>query len=171
MLPDSTLLDIYDINGIPLYNQDVEEERIPDAVQRFKNRIEHVDAILITTPEYNHSYPGVLKNAIDWASRPRGHNSFDDKPVAVMSASTGIFGGVAAQDQLKQVLMAMNMRVIAQPAVILASAHKKFDVNGELVDADAKQFMKSLLANLVDFTRRLGGPRPEQYLIAAPLAP
>jgi len=155
LLPESAQLELFDIRGIPLYDQDVQEHGIPEIVQRFKEKIESADAILITTPEYNHSYSGVLKNAIDWASRPYGHNSFNGKPVAVMSAAPGIFGGVAAQDQLKQVLLALNMHIVAQPAVIVASADRKFDVNGELTDVDAKQFMRRLLANLVDFTIRL----------------
>ena len=128
---------------------------IPQSVKLFKEKIEGSDAILIATPEYNHSYPGVLKNAIDWASRPYGHNSFNGKPVAVISAAPGMFGGVSAQDQLKQVLLALNMHVVAQPAVIVTSVHEKFDMNHELTDADAKQFMTQLLANLVNLTRRL----------------
>jgi chromate reductase len=157
LLPEFTQLELLDIDGIPLYNQDMEESRIPDIVLRFKEEIERADAVLITTPEYNHSYPGVLKNAIDWASRPHGRNSFDSKPVAVMSAAPGMFGGVAAQDQLKQVLMALNMHVVAQPAVIVTSADRKFGPNNELIDGDAKRFMRQLLANLVDLTRRLAG--------------
>jgi len=138
---------------------------IPEIVKRFKEKIECADALLIATPEYNHSYPGVLKNAIDWASRPYGHNSFDGKPVAVMSAATGMFGGVAAQDQLKQVLLALNMHLVTQPAVIVTSVQDKFDLDNELTDPDAKQFMKQLLANLVDLTRKLR--QSEEPLMAA----
>jgi chromate reductase len=165
LLPESAQLELFDIDGIPLYDQDTEVNGIPEIVKRFKEKIESADAILITTPEYNHSYPGVLKNAIDWASRPYGHNSFDGKPVAVMSAAPGIFGGVAAQDQLKQVLVALNMHVVAQPAVIVTSAHQKFDSYNELIDVDAKQFMERLLANLVCFTRRLA--HTEESLLVA----
>jgi chromate reductase len=165
LLPDSTELELFDIEGIPLYNQDTEALGIPEIVKRFKDKIEDADAILIATPEYNHSYPGVLKNAIDWASRPNGHNSFDRKPVAVMSAATGMFGGVAAQDQLKQVLLALNMRLVTQPAVIVTSAQHKFDLDNELTDTDAKKFMKQLLANLVDLTRKLS--QSEQPLLLA----
>jgi chromate reductase len=170
LLPQSAQLELFDLDGIPLYNQDREVQGIPEIVKRFKEKIESADAILITTPEYNHSYPGVLKNAIDWASRPYGHNSFDGKPVAVMSAAPGLFGGVAAQDQLKQVLVALNMHVVAQPAVIVTSAHQKFDVDNELTDADTKQFMKQLLANLVDFTRRFTHSE-ESLLVATVSAP
>ncbi len=167
LLPASAQLEIVGIDGIPLYDQDTEVLGIPQSVKRFKENIESADAILITTPEYNHSFPGVLKNAIDWASRPYGHNSFNGKPVAVMSAAPGLFGGVSAQDQLKQVLVALNMHVVAQPAVIVTSVHEKFDMNYELVDADAKQFMKQLLANLVDLTRRI--TQSEEWLQEAPL--
>lgn len=154
MLPDSfTQLKLCEIEGIPPYNQDVELHGIPEAVKKFKEQIESADAILFATPEYNHSYPGVLKNAIDWATRPSGHNSFDSKPAAVMSASSGIFGGVAAQDQLKQVLLALNMHLITQPAVVVTSAQQKFDLEGNLTDSNTKQFMKRLLANLVNFAR------------------
>jgi chromate reductase len=165
LLPESTRLELFDIDGIPLYDQDTEVLGIPEIVKRFKEKIERADAILISTPEYNHSFPGVLKNAIDWASRPYGHNSFDGKPVAVMSAATGMFGGVAAQDQLKQVLLALNMRLVTQPAVIVTSAQHKFDLDNELTDPDTKQFMKQLLANLVDLTRKLS--QSEEPLLVA----
>ena len=155
LLPASAQLEIVSIDEIPLYDQDREVLGIPQSVKLFKEKIESADAILIATPEYNHSYPGVLKNAIDWASRPYGHNSFNGKPVAVMSAAPGLFGGVSAQDHLKQVLLALNMQVVAQPAVIVNSVHEKFDMTHELTDADTKQFMKQLLANLVNLTRRL----------------
>jgi len=161
-------MNIVSLDGIPLYDQDREVIGIPQSVRLFKESIESADAILIATPEYNHSYPGILKNAIDWASRPYGHNSFNGKPVAVMSATPGLFGGVSAQDQLKQVLLALNMRVVAQPAVIVTSAHEKFDINHELTDADAKQFMKQLLTNLVDLTRRI--TQSEACMQQAPLS-
>ncbi len=164
LLPASAELELFDINGIPLYNQDMEVLGIPEAVMRFKDKIESVDALLIATPEYNHSYPGVLKNAIDWASRPYGHNSFDGKPVAVISASPGMFGGIAAQDQLKQVLLALNMHLVTQPATIVASAHQKFDSDGNLTDTDTKRFMEQCLANLVALARKLA--RTDRALVA-----
>jgi chromate reductase len=111
--------------------------------------------VLIATPEYNYSVPGVLKNAIDWASRPYGKNSFRDKTAAVISASPGSFGGVGAQYQLKQVLVALETHLVTQPAVILTGAHLKFNEGGELVDVEAKKFLAALLQNLVELTRRL----------------
>jgi chromate reductase len=149
LLPDYVTMESFDISRIPLYNQDTEVAGIPEPVKDFKERIQNADAILIATPEYNHSYPGVLKNAIDWASRPYGNNSFSGKPAAVISASPGTFGGFAAREQLKQVLLALNMHLTIQPAVVVASAHQKFDQNGDLVDSDSVKFLKQLLANLV----------------------
>lgn len=155
LLPEDVQLEIFNLEGIPLYNQDVEVQSSPEAVSRFKGKIEDADALLVATPEYNHSYPGVLKNAIDWASRPYGHNSFNRKPVAVISATPGTYGGGAAQDQLKQVLLALNTRLVVQPAVVVASAHQKFDQNGNLTDRDTKQFLTQLLAELTREARRL----------------
>ena len=158
LLPKAAQLELFGIDDIPLYNQDVEVSGIPEAVKRFKERIESADAILIATPEYNHSYPGILKNAIDWGSRPYGQNSFNGKPVAVISASPGTFGGVGAQDQLKQVLLALNMHLVSQPAVIVISAHDKIDSDGNLTDPITTQFFTQLLANLVEFTRKFYQP-------------
>lgn len=168
LLPEFTQLQLVDIDGIPFYSQDREVLGIPEIVKRFKEKIEGADAILIATPEYNHSFPGVLKNAIDWASRPNGHNSFSGKPVAVISAATGMFGGVAAQDQLKQVLLALNMHLVTQPTVYVTSAQLKFDLHNNLTDPDAKTFMKQLLANLVDLTRTLN--HSEEPLQLDPIA-
>jgi chromate reductase len=158
LLPEAAQLELFGIGDIPLYNQDVEVSGIPEAVKRFKERIESADAILIATPEYNHSYPGILKNAIDWGSRPYGQNSFNGKPVAVISASPGTFGGVGAQDQLKQVLLALNMHLVSQPAVIVTSAHDKIDSDGNLTDSITTQFFTQLLANLVEFARKFCQP-------------
>ena len=101
LVPKDVKLDIFDLEGIPPFNQDLENS-MPEIVKEFKAKIRSADAILIATPEHNYSIPGVLKNAIDWASRPYGDNSFDGKPVAVMSASTGMLGGARAQYQLRR---------------------------------------------------------------------
>ena len=160
LLPPHAELEIFDISEIPLYNQDIEETAFPDEVKEFKAKIEAADALLISTPEYNHAYPGVLKNAIDWASRPYGHNSFDGKPVAVISASPGLFGGIGAQDQLKHVLLALNTRLVTQPQVIVTSAHQKIDQDANILDPNTKQFATQLITNLVNFTRRITQPQP-----------
>lgn len=153
LLPLGARLEIFEIDKIPLYNQDIEATAFPEEVMELKRRIESANALLISTPEYNRSYPGVLKNAIDWASRPYGHNSFDGKPTAVISASTGLFGGIAAQDHLKQVLLALNTRLIPQPAVIVSTVQQKIDQRGNILDPNTRQFLLQLIANLVDLTR------------------
>jgi chromate reductase len=168
LLPFSTQLEIFDLDKIPLYNQDLEALGLPEAVKEFKKKIEDADAILISTPEYNHSYPGVLKNAIDWASRPYGHNSFDGKPTAVISASPAQFGGISAQDHLKQVLLALNTRLVAQPAVIVTAADQKFDQEGNLLDTNTEQFIKQLISNLVNAVRQF---TQTQQLVAPELRP
>ncbi|MEM0287376.1 MAG: NAD(P)H-dependent oxidoreductase [Nitrososphaerota archaeon] len=152
--PDNTVIEVFDLAGIPLYNQD-EEYNPPPRVREFKQKIRQSDALLIATPEYNYSVPGVLKNAIDWASRPYSDNVFEGKPVAIMSASIGMIGGARAQYHLRQSFVFLNMFPINRPEVIVTFAPKKFDENGKLIDTDARNFITQLLNNLVDYTLRL----------------
>src|ERR1700758_2327249 len=126
LLPDDTILEIFDLNGIPLFNQDLELD-MPAKVKDFKSKIREADAILIATPEYNYSVPGVLKNAIDSASRPYGDNPFNDKPVAIISASIGMLGGARAQYHLRQTFIFLNMYPINTPEEIVTFAQNKFD--------------------------------------------
>jgi|SRR5208282_4063225 len=165
LLPKSTELEIFGIENIPLYNQDVELRGMPESVKEFKVKIENANAVLIATPEYNHSYPGVLKNAIDWASRPYGNNSFNNKPTTIISASPGQFGGITAQDQLKHVLLALNTHLVTQPAVIVSMAQQKFDENGNLTDPTTAQSLKQLLENLIAFTKKLQTQETQQPLL------
>jgi chromate reductase len=159
LLPDYTILEIFDLVDIPPFNQDIEMD-MPPRVKEFKSKIRKADAILIATPEYNYSVPGVLKNAIDWASRPYGDNSFDGKPVAIMSASPGMLGGVRAQYHLRQSFVFLNMYPVNGPDVVVNFAHQKFDANGNLLDQDTRKFLGQLLKNLVNLTRRLKGKEP-----------
>ena len=154
LVPDDMQLEIFDLEGIPPFNQDI-EQNMPDKVKEFKMKIREADAILIATPEYNFSVPGVLKNAIDWASRPYGDNPFDGKPVAIMSASPGMLGGANAQFHLRQTCVFLNMYPINKPLVIVTFAQDKFDANGKLVDDNTKKFLRGLLDNLVNWTRKL----------------
>jgi chromate reductase, NAD(P)H dehydrogenase (quinone) len=156
MLPNVAILEIFDLADIPPFNQDIEMD-MPPKVKEFKSKIREADAILIATPEYNYSVPGVLKNAIDWASRPYGDNSFDGKPVAIMSASPGMLGGVRAQYHLRQSFVYLNMYPINGPDVVVNFAQQKFDANGNLVDQGTRKFLGQLLQNLVNWTRRLKG--------------
>jgi chromate reductase, NAD(P)H dehydrogenase (quinone) len=154
LLPDNATLEIFDVNAIPPFNQDL-EMNMPPKVKEFKSKIREADAIVIATPEYNYSVPGVLKNAIDFASRPYGDNPFNDKPVAIMSASIGMLGGARAQYHLRQMFVFLNMHPVNGPEVIVTSAQNKFDSNGNLIDENARNFLKQLLQNLVNWTRRL----------------
>lgn len=152
--PEDARLEVFDLEGIPLFNQDYEYEP-PETVRGFKTGIRSADAILIATPEYNYSIPGVLKNAIDWASRPFGDNAFDDKPVAAMSASVGMLGGVRAQYHLRQTFVYLNMHPVNQPEVMMPFAGERVDDYGRITDGKTKELIRQLLERLVDWTLRL----------------
>jgi chromate reductase, NAD(P)H dehydrogenase (quinone) len=154
LVPENMNIEIFDLEGVPPFNQDT-EENMPEKVKEFKTKIREADAILIASPEYNYSVPGVLKNAIDWASRPYGDNPFDGKPVAIMSASVGMLGGARAQYHLRQILVFLNMYPINRPEVIVPFAQDKFDASGKLLDDNTKKFLGQLLHSLANWTRKL----------------
>jgi chromate reductase, NAD(P)H dehydrogenase (quinone) len=159
LVPEGARIETFELHGIPLFNQD-EDTHPPERVAHFKSRIRAADAILFVTPEYNYSIPGVLKNAIDWASRPYGDSAWDGKPVAVMGASVGVTGTARAQYHLRQSFVFLNMFPINRPEVMIASAAQKFDAQGNLTDEAARKLIRQLLEALVDWTRRLqGAPR------------
>jgi chromate reductase, NAD(P)H dehydrogenase (quinone) len=155
-VPEQAVLETFDLEGIPPFNQDNEKEP-PDSVRSFKAKIRAADAILIVTPEYNYSVPGVIKNAIDWASRPSGDNAWQGKPVALMSASIGMLGGSRAQYHLRQSFVFLNMYPVNRPEVMVGNAAEKFDAEGRLLDSRTKELMAELLKALVDWTLRLKG--------------
>jgi chromate reductase len=154
LLPADAELEIFDLSGIPVYNQD-EEVHLPDTVTAFKARLKAADAVLIATPEYNYSIPGILKNALDFATRPSGDNSFAKKPVAVMGASNGMLGTARAQYHLRQVLVSLDMYPLNRPEVMVTFAESKIDQNGVLTDPKTRDLIAKLLVNLVAWTRRL----------------
>ena len=154
LVPEGVTLEIFDLAGIPPFNED-EEPHPPARVTEFKARIRAADAILFATPEYNYSIPGVLKNAIDWASRPYGDNAWDGKPVAVMGATVGQMGTSRAQYHLRQVFVFTNMHPLNQPEVMIADAARRFDERGNLTDDKTKELIRRLLAGLVAWGRRL----------------
>jgi chromate reductase len=154
LAPESVKLEIFDLEGIPPYNQDLDND-MPEKVKEFKRKIKAADAILIATPEYNYSIPGVLKNAIDWASRPYGDNSFEGKPVAIMSASPGMLGGSRAQYHLRQTFIFLDMYPVNRPEVMVPQAQDKIDANGKVTDEKTRQKIKELLESLVAWTIRL----------------
>ena len=148
LLPAGAKLEVFDLAGIPVYNQD-EEKSPPQKVADLKSRIRAADAILISTAEYNYSIPGVLKNAIDWASRPYGDSAWNGKPVAIMGASVGQFGTMRAQYHLRQCFVFLNMDAVLQPEVAIGGAAQKFDAEGNLTDDKAKELIGQLLKALV----------------------
>jgi chromate reductase len=154
MTPEDARMEIFDLDGIPGYNQDLESNR-PPKVTEFKDKIRSSDALLIVTPEYNYSIPGVLKNAIDWASRPPQDNVFKGKPVAMMSASTGMLGGARAQYHLRQAFVFLEMYPINKPETFITFADKKFDANGKRNDEKTLELMSTQLRTLVTWVKRL----------------
>jgi chromate reductase len=154
LVPSDASLEIFDLEGIPPFSED-DERALPSRVVELKTRIREADAILIATPEYNYSIPGVLKNAIDWASRPYGDNAWDGKPVAIMGASVGGTGTARAQYHLRQTFVFLNMHPLNRPEVMIANAAQRFDDHGRLVDEVTRKYVGQLLEALVAWTRRL----------------
>jgi len=155
LAPDGARIETFDeLDQIPLFNQDDEANPHPK-VTELKQRIRNADAILIVTPEYNYSVPGVLKNAIDAASRPYGDSAWTGKPVAIMGASVGTMGTARAQYHLRQMFVFLNMYPVNQPEVMVANAHKHFDPNGKLTDETAQKLVRQLLQELVNWTRKV----------------
>lgn len=156
MLPEGITLEIADLSQIPLYNGDLGNEGAPESVQQFKARIAAADALLIATPEYNYSLTGVLKNAIDWASRPPQTSPLNGKPLAITGAG-GRFGTVRAQLHLRQIAVFTNMLPLNKPELMIPMAWEKFDAEGNLTDPQTIEQLKELLEALVVWTRRLRG--------------
>lgn len=137
LLPEDVTLEPVGIGDVPLYNDDLRLQGYPPAVQRLRERLAAADGVLLMTPEYNYSVPGVLKNAIDWASRPPDQ-PFDGKPVAIMGASPGMLGTARAQYHLRQMLVFLNAYVLNRPEIMIAQATAKFDEAGHLTDAPTR---------------------------------
>jgi len=155
LMPAGAALEIAEIDGLPGFSQD-EEKSPPAKVAQLKAKIRSADAVLIVTPEYNYSMPGVLKNAIDWASRPYGDSAWKGKPAAVMGASVGALGTARAQYHLRQCFVFLDMPVVNQPEVMISQAADKFDADGNLKDEKAKELIGKLLVSLCDLVRRQG---------------
>lgn len=153
--PDGIRMTSFELGDIPLFNADVEAEGDPFAVADFKRAIRAADALVIATPEYNHCVPGVLKNAIDWASRPARQSALTGKPVAIMGASSGRGATARAQAHLRDGLAYTNGLVLPLPEVLVGLAGEKFDDDGTLTDAETRQEVRDLLVSLAAWTRRL----------------
>jgi chromate reductase len=140
--------------AIPPYNEDVKQKGFPPPVEDLRSRIKAADALLIVTPEYNYSVPGVLKNAIDWASRPP-EQPFDGKPIAIMGASPGALGTARAQYHLRQMFVFLNGMILNRPEVMITQANTRFDADARLTDEKTRDIISSLLVALQDWTGRL----------------
>ncbi len=153
--PNGTTVVPYDLAELPMFNADVEAEGDPPAVAEFKRAIGAANALLIATPEYNHCVPGVLKNAIDWASRPARQSVLTGKPVAIMGASGGRGGTARAQAHLRDGLAYTNGLVLPLPEVLVDFGREKFDDDGNLRDQGTRDEVRDLLLALAAWTRRL----------------
>jgi chromate reductase, NAD(P)H dehydrogenase (quinone) len=154
LAPEGMTIEVAQIGDLPLYNDDVRAAGFPPPAERLRAQIAAADAVLLVTPEYNYSISGVLKNAIDWASRPPSQ-PFEAKPVAIMGASPGLFGSARAQYHLRQMLIFLNAMPVNRPEVMIGQAQNKFDADGNLTDEPTREFIRKLLVALRDWTERL----------------
>ncbi len=154
LAPAGMTINIFDIAPIPLYNEDVRQQGFPPPVEDLRARIKGADGLLIATPEYNYSIPGVLKNAIDWASRPP-EQPFDCKPIGLMGASAGTHGTSRAQYHLRQCFVFLNGLVMNQPEVMIPQAQNKFDAEGKLTDQATRDFITAHLTAFKTWVMRM----------------
>ena len=153
LLPPGVEFETAEIGELPLFNQDIENDP-PEPVTRFKAAVERADAVLFVSAEYNYSIPGVLKNAIDWGTRPPAKHVWRGRTAAVMGASPGMLGTARMQYHLRQVMINLGMQAVIQPEVMIAQAAQKF-ADGRLADEKSREMTAKLLAALADLTRRL----------------
>lgn len=154
LAPEGMQIEVFDIAPIPMYNEDVRQQGFPAPVEELRAKIKAADGLLVVTPEYNYSIPGVLKNAIDWASRPP-EQPFDGKPVGLMGASGGGFGTARAQYHLRQSFVFLNGLVMNRPEVMIPLAQNKFDANGTLTDQQTRDFIAAHLKAFKAWVQRL----------------
>lgn len=148
--PEGMIIETFELDDIPLYNEDIEEQGDPSEVARFKYTLGRCDGVLISTPEYQHGMTGVLKNALDWASRPAGSSVMRGKPVAIIGASPSPKGTARSQIQLRQTLNHMQADMVCHPEVLVAHAREKFDEAGRFTDEPGRRSMAELLEALAE---------------------
>ena len=159
LAPPSMTLERFDLDAVPLYNADLDADGVrPAEVERLKKAVADADAVLIVSPEYNHSVPGVLQNAIDWASRPGMTSVLAGKPAGIMGVSGSAIGTARAQQQLKLVLMSTLALVLPHAGVVVGNATEKFDASGSLTHEPTRQFVAAYLKELAVWTRRVATP-------------
>ena len=150
--PAGMSVEVAEISTIPLYNEDVRAQGFPPPVQKLRDQIAAADALLFACPEYNYSMSGVLKNAIDWASRPPDQ-PFAGKPCAIIGAAAGMAGSARAQYDLRRSCVFLDMHPLNKPEVLIGQAQTKFDADGNLTDEAARGFIRDLMANLAGWAR------------------
>lgn len=153
-LPDDAEMEIFDIGTLPLFNPDLETS-LPETVVKFKSAIKNSDAIIFASPEYNYSITGVLKNAIDWGSRPKDDNSFDAKPGAIVGASNGRISTGRSQYELRKICFGLNMYLLNKPEVMVGPAGNSIDESGNITDAKTNGKLQELVTNLIPWISRL----------------
>jgi chromate reductase len=154
LAPEGVAIETFDLHEVPLYNGDVEAAGDPPGVAAFKAAIAAADGVLFVTPEYNHGVPGVMKNAVDWASRPPREAPLGGKPVGLIGASPGITGSARGQSQLRQAFEFTNSYCMPQPELLVFKAHEKFDGEGRLTDAATGEYLQRYLAAFGEWVRR-----------------
>ncbi|WP_296595105.1 NADPH-dependent FMN reductase [Phenylobacterium sp.] len=155
--PDRVAIETFDLAVVPLYNGDVEAGGDPDGVAAFKAAIRAADGVLFACPEYNHGVPGVMKNAVDWASRPPADAALNRKPVGIIGASPGQTGSARGQSQLRQAFEFTNSYCMPQPEILVFRAHEKFDAEGRLIDEPTRKYLGRYVAALAAWIARFRG--------------
>ena len=171
LAPDWVAMRFFDIGTLPFFNEDLEAAGEPETVRRFKEEISNANAVLIATPEYNGAVPGVLANAIDWASRPTGRSVLRNKPVAVMGAVLGRSGSVNAQAALRGVLSRVGAVVVPDPQVLVPQASRLFDEQVNLRDEDTREEIRQLVEAVAHWCRRVQPEEPGGAALAAGSTP
>lgn len=152
LAPADFSFEFIEIGNLPLYNQDYDAD-FPEVARRFKQSIEAVDGLLFVTPEYNRSIPGVLKNALDWGSRPWGTNSWARKPGAMLGTSPGATGTALAQQHLRNVLAYLDVATLAQPEMFIRHDPARIDDQGRIVDEDTRKFLQHFVDRFAEWVR------------------
>jgi chromate reductase len=166
LAPDWIEVQFFDIGTLPFFNEDLEAAGDPEVVRRFKDAIRNANAVLIATPEYNGAVPGVLANAMDWASRPTGRTVLHNKPVAVMGAVLGRSGSVNVQAALRGVLSRVGAVVVPDLQVLVPRASRLFDEQVNLRDEDTRQEISQLVEAVAHWCRRVQPEEPESIAAA-----
>jgi chromate reductase, NAD(P)H dehydrogenase (quinone) len=151
LAPPELNIKIFDLMPIPMYNEDVEAKGDPESVQDFKKAIGETDGLLIATPEYNYGIPGVLKNAIDWASRPPNKSTIYGKPAAIMGTSQGSGGTIRSQLALRQTFLFVEVYAMLKPEILIANSRDKFDAQGNLTDERTRGYLAKFLKSFVSW--------------------